>query len=258
MAEKKKERKVVSASESSSKKKTTVSAGEKKTTVNAAGKTVKPAKPTGNSSALRVGAIICWLLAIGCELVGFLMYFGKINITFAPTLACIIAVIVVDLIFVIIGSQLWKRANHISPASEKNKVKFFLWNNMGVIACIIAFLPYIILILTDKEHKLDKNTRIIAVIAAVIALLIGGLTSFDYHPISQEQEAAAVQEIGSDTIVYWTPFGHVYHTSQDCQHLNHSDTLVEGKVSEAIDHSRTRLCKTCAARDNISGVATDE
>lgn len=249
MAEQKKERKVVSASEASAKK---------KTVVNSKGQTVKPAKPSGNPGPLRAGAVICWLLAIACEVVGFLMYFGKINITFAPTLACIIAVIVVDLIFVIIGSQLWKRANHIDPASEKNKVKFFLWNNMGVIACIVAFLPYIILILTDKEHKLDKNTRIIAVIAAVIALLIGGLTSFDYNPISQEQEAAAVHEIGSDTLVYWTPFGHVYHTSQDCQHLNHSDTLIEGTVEEAIDNSRTRLCKTCADRDNISGVATDD
>ncbi len=247
MAEQKKERKIVSASDAASKP---------KKTVNAKGQTVVQAKPVGNSGPLRAGAVICWLLAICCELVGFLMYFGKINITFAPTLACIIAVIVVDLIFVIIGSQLWKKANRISPASEKNKVKFFLWNNMGVIACIIAFLPYIILILTDKEQKLDKNTRIIAAIAAIIALVIGGLTSFDYNPVSQEQLSAAEQTI--DGQVFWTPFGHVYHTSEDCQHLNHSDTLITGDVDEAIAAGRTRLCKTCASREGITNLATDE
>ncbi len=254
MAEQKKERKVVAAGDAPAKK---------KTTVNAKGQTVKPAKPVGNPGPLRAGAVICWILAIACEVVGFLMYFGKINITFAPTLACIIAVIVVDLIFVIVGAQLWKKANHIDPASSKNKVKFFLWNNMGVIACIIAFLPYIILILTDKEHKLDKNTRIIAAIAAIVALLIGCVTGVDWNPVSQEELSAAEQYVKGE--VCWTPFGHVYHYyygdgADDfvCPHLNNSDTIIHGDVDQAIAASKTRLCKTCANREGITGVATTD
>ena len=242
MAEEKKERKIVKVREDCAKK-------------TESGKTIKEAKPVGNAGGLRCGAIICWLVAICFEVLGFLMYFGKINISFLPTLAGIIAVLVLDLIFVIIGSQLWKKANHIDPASEKNPVKFFLWNNMGVIVCILAFLPYIILILTDKQNKLDKKTKAIAVVVGIIALLIGGLASYDWNPISAEQKEAAEQVITDD--VYWTPFGKVYHTSADCQHLNNSDTLYEGTVEEAIAANKSRLCKTCADRDNISGVYTE-
>lgn len=220
-------------------------------------KTLKEAKPVGNAGALRATAIIMWVLAIVCELLGFLMYFGKINITFVGTLTAVIAVIVLDLIFVIIGSQCWKKANHIKPASKKNKVKFFLWNNMGVIVAIIAFLPYLILILTDKNKQFDKKTKTIAAVAAVIALLIGSLTSIDYNPVSEEELTAAETYI--DGTVYWTFYGKVYHTSEDCSHLNRSDELTYGTVDQAIAANKSRLCYDCAKRDNISDeVATNE
>lgn len=230
---------------------------EEKETTTESKKTLKEAKPVGNAGALRATAIIMWLLAFVCELLGFLMYFGKINITFVSTLTAIIAVIVLDLIFVIIGSQCWKKANHIKPASKKNKVKFFLWNNMGVIMAIIAFLPYLILILTDKNKQFDKKTKTIAAVAAIIALVIGGLTSVDYNPVSEEELTAAEQYIDGD--VYWTRYGSVYHTSEDCSHLNNSDTLYYGTVEEGIAANKSRLCYDCAKRDNISEeVATNE
>ena len=245
MAEEKK-KKVVAAASAETK------AAPKK---EASEKTMKEAKPVGNAGGLRAGAIICWILALVCEAIGILSLFGKINITFMNTLTLVIVVLVVDLIFVIIGSQLWKKANHIDPASKKNKVKFFLWNNMGVIVCILAFLPYIILILKDKDN-FDKKTKTIAAVAAVVALMIGGLTSIDYNPVSEEELNAAVQTIDGD--VYWTQFGKVYHTSEECQHLNNSDTIIYGSVDEAIAANKSRLCKTCADRDNIEGVATNE
>lgn len=230
---------------------------EEKEVKSEGGKKLKDAGPVGNAGALRATAVVMWVLAIICELLGFLMYFGKLNITFVGTLTAVIAVIVLDLIFVIIGSQCWKKANHIKPASKKNKVKFFLWNNMGVIVAIIAFLPYLILILTDKNKQFDKKTKTIAAVAAVIALLIGTLTSIDYNPVSLEEQQAAEQYV--EGTVYWTQFGKVYHTSQDCSHLNNSDTLYFGSVDKAIEENRTRLCYDCAKRDNISDeVVTDE
>lgn len=211
-------------------------------------KTVKKAEPAGNATGKRVAAVIFWLFAIAFEVLGILMLFGKVNITFMPTLACIIAVLVLDLICVIVGSLFWKKANHIDPASKSNKVKFFLWNNMGVIICIIAFVPYIVLILTSKD-KLDKQTKTIAVIAAIIALLIGSLFSFDYNPVSEESKAEAIATV--DGTVYWSQFGKVYHIDQECQHINKSDTIYEGTAEEAIDNNRTRLCKTCAKNNGI-------
>ncbi len=223
----------------------------------AAGSLKKPAmqaaKPVGNATGLRIGAIILWVAAIAFEVLALLVVLGKLRINFLSSLAQLIIFIVLDLACVIIGSQLWKKANHIKPASEKNKFLFWLWNNMGVVVCVFAFVPIIILMLANKN--LDKKTKVIAVVVAIIALLIGGVASYDFNPVSQEQLAAAESAITDD--VYWSPFGHVYHTHDDCQALNHSDQLTYGSVEQAVAANRTRLCSFCAKRDEITGVVTD-
>ena len=192
----------------------------------------KPAAPVGNATPLRIGAIVLWLLAIVFEVLALM----------------------VDLACVIIGSQLWKKANHIKPASEKNPFLFWLWNNMGVVVCCIAFVPFVILLLTNKD--VDKKTKAIGTVVAIIALLIGGVSSYDFNPVSQEQQEAAMEAIQDD--VYWTRFGHVYHTHTDCQALNQSEELTYGTVEQAIAANRTRLCAFCAKRDAITGVVTDD
>jgi len=232
------------------KKHTIVSAGD----APAANPQVQQAKPVGNAGGLRAGALILWVVAIVFEVLAFLMMQGKVSIGAIPTLYQIIGALVLDLICVIIGAQLWKKANRIKPASAKNKVKFWLWNNMGVIACIIAFVPIIILMLANKE--LDKKTKAIAVAVAVVALLIGGIASYDFDPVSLEEQQAAIGAI--DGQVLWTRYGKVYHTHEDCQALNRTDTLIQGTVEQAIAANRTRLCYYCANRDNITGVRTDE
>ena len=104
---------------------------------------VKEAAPVGNAKGLRIGAVVLWVLAIVMEVLALLVVLGKVNLKFMPTLYQLIAFLVLDLAFVIIGAQLWKKANRIDPVSEANKVKFWLWNNMGVIACAVAFLPFV-------------------------------------------------------------------------------------------------------------------
>ena len=192
----------------------------------------------------RIGAIICWVLAIVCEIFAICLYTGKLEITFMKTTIALVILIVVDLILVIIGSLLWKKANHIDPASKKNKLKFFLWNNMGVIACIVAFLPFIIVILTDKENK-DPQMKKIAGIAAAIALVIGVLFSIEWSPISQEEKTAQVQY---SEHVYYTQWGKKYHLYEDCSHINNSDSKTEASVEEAINHGCNGVCKTCAGK----------
>ena len=210
----------------------------------------KPAQPKGNAAGYRIGAAVAWLFAIGFEVVAVLILFGKINLTFMSSLAQVIVALVLDLGCVITGSLLWKKSNRIDPASKKNKVKFWLWNNMGLIVCAFAFIPFVVLALTNKEA--DKKTKTVAAVVAVIALLIGSLFSFDWNPISEEEKDAAIAEYGEND-VYWTQFGTVYHTSPDCGHLNHSDELIVGTVEQAIEKNKTRLCKSCEARDAASG-----
>lgn len=249
MAEKK-EKKIVAAA-------TGEEVSNKEAEKNSAAKgtrTTKEAAPTGNATGLRIGAVLCWLGAFALELVALFILNGTISWTFLPLLYQLIIALVLDLALVIVGAQLWKKANKISPASKKNPVKFWLWNNMGVIACVLAFVPFIILLLNNKE--LDKKTKTIATVVAIIALLIGGVASYDFNPVSLEEKNAAVSTISGN--VYWAPFGKVYHTSEDCQALNQSETLTYGTVEQAIAAGRTRLCAFCAKRDNIDGVVTDK
>lgn len=234
-------------------KKKKVSASQAKPSEKAKGAR-KEAAPVGNSVGLRIGAVVLWLLALGLEVVALLILNGTINWTFMPSLWQIIIALVLDLVCVIIGSQLWKKANHIKPASEKNKLLFWLWNNMGLIVCAVAFIPFVILTLTNKDA--DKKTKAIATVVAIIALLIGGVASYDFNPVSEEQQQAAMATIDGD--VFWSPFGKVYHTSEECQALNQSDSLTYGTVEQAIAENRTRLCAFCAKRDDIEGVVTDK
>ena len=237
------------------KKKTIVSADDGKEVEAGSKKTnKKAAQPVGNSTGLRIGAVVLWVAAFGLEVLAILILNGTINWTFMPSMWQMIAALALDLICVIIGSQLWKKANRIKPASKKNKLKFWLWNNMGVIVCAFAFIPFVILALTDK--KADKKTKTIATVVAVIALLIGGLISYDWNPVSQEDLEAASAAITDD--VYWSTFGKVYHTHDDCQALNRSDTLTYGTVEQAVAANRTRLCAFCAKRDDITTVVTDQ
>ncbi len=213
----------------------------------------KAAAPVGNALGYRLGALGLWLLALGFEVVALLVFNGTIAWTFMPTVGQLIIALVLDLACVIGGSLLWKKANRIKPASEKNKLTFWLWNNMGLIACAIAFVPFVIIVLTNKNA--DKKTKAIATVAAVIALLIGGLASYEWDPVSEEQKDAAVEAIRDD--VYWSPFGKVYHTHDDCSSLNQSESLTYGTVEQAIAAGRTRLCRFCAKKDEITGVAVD-
>ena len=236
------------------KKKPTVTNAAGYEEAKAAAQQGKSAIPQGSATGLRVGAVILWVLAIVFEILALLVVLGKIHLGFMSSLAQLIVFLVLDLACVIIGSQLWKKANHIRPASEKEPLKFWLWNNLGLIVCIVAFVPFIILILSNKN--MDKKTKAIATVVAVVALLIGGVSSYDWNPVSVEQQQAAIQAISDD--VYWSPFGHVYHTHDDCQALNQSDQLTYGTVEQAIAANRTRLCSFCAKRDSITGVVTDE
>ena len=79
-----------------------------------------------------------------------------------------------------------------------------------------------------SNKNLDKKTKTIATVVAIIALLIGGVCSYDFNPVSEEQQQAAISAVTGD--VFWSPFGKVYHTHDDCQALNQSDTLTYGTV----------------------------
>lgn len=195
----------------------------------------------------RVAAVCFWLLGIAMEVVCFLILNKTIYFDFIYNnlMWVLIGLLVLDLVFVIIGSQFWKKANDVDPASEKNKVKFFLWNQMGLIVSIIAFFPIILILLSNKD--LDKKTKKIVTAVAVVALVISGLASYDFDAVSEEERIALEESITED--VYYTPFGKVYHTHDDCQALSNSTTIYYGPIADALDAGRSNLCKFCEKVD---------
>jgi hypothetical protein len=215
--------------------------------------------PKSRATGLRITAVVLWLVAIALEILVICLLNGTLYIPGNLTMWVIIG-IVLDLICIAIGSLIWKNANRIDPASEKNKIKFFLWNNMGIIAAVLAFLPLVIILIKNK--KLNPKTKKIVTTIAAIALIAAIGLSIDYNPVSSEDLAEAKQEaqIQSDGIVYWTRWGHSYHFDPDCRTLQNSSVIFQGTIEEAFDAHRTDPCDFCAggAEEKLKETGVEE
>jgi len=219
-------------------------------------KTDKPASSSSTStfvaspeakkkaSTFRIIAAALWVLALGC--MAGAVYF---LLQSPPNLVWMCVFLVLDLIFVVAGSLFfWKKANRLDPASEKDKIRFFLQNQLGVIAAVIAFLPLIVLIFMNKDLS-GKQKGIFGGIA-VAALIVAGLLSADFDPASIEQYTAQinqVEELTGRNYIYWAPSGRVFHLHDECHHLGRSAEIFEGTVQQAHEiRNIDELCSACA------------
>jgi hypothetical protein len=197
---------------------------------------------------LRILSVLSWIAAIGFEIAA-IMLLRKPPIS----MAWLIGFIVADLIFAVIGNILWKKSNRLDPASEKDKTRFFIQNQLGVIISVIAFLPLVVLIFTNKDLS-GKQKGIVGSIA-VVALLISGITGVDLNPPSIEQYTEQTKEVetlmGGVNHVYWTKSGKSYHLFQDCSYINSDKTteIFEGTVAKARELKNiSDLCDRCENR----------
>ena len=243
----KKERKIIEVAEKNE--------GNKKIGVDSKGRLVEvKATPREGAKSKRIIAICLWLVGIFFEVVGILRLKGAIN--WLPNMSettFLIGCLVLDCIAVVIGSQFWKKANHIDPASEKNPTKFWIQNNLGSIISVIAFLPIIIFVLTDKD--MDKKNKTIVTVVAVILLLIAGVSSYDFNPVSEESLAHAEAEVlasgnydtneDGEAIVYWAEHSKKYHVDKDCPALQNSENVYFGTVRAAYEKGLTEPCRRC-------------
>ncbi|MGI6071886.1 MAG: hypothetical protein ACOX75_02565 [Lachnospiraceae bacterium] len=211
----------------------------------------KPVKKGGKKGAagLRVGAVILWVVALAYEIVAILLLSKQLYLPFPwDIMWTLIGFIVIDLICVVIAALLWKKSNRIAPFRKKdNKIGFYIMSQLGLIMAIICLLPLVVLLLVNKN--LDKKTKRIVSIIAIIALVIAAVFSIDYNPISAEEKTAAEAVIDGE--VYWSTFGRKYHIDTDCQSLTRTETLYGGSVTEAIEAGRESLCAFCARNHEI-------
>ena len=213
----------------------------------------------GTASQLRLFAFLAWVIAIAGEI------YAILKLIHNETLTWLIVAIVVILALSVTGSLLWKKANRLDPASEKNPTKFFIQNQLGAIMGVLAFLPLVILIFTNKD--LDGKTKGIAGAIGVVALLIAGITGVTFNPPSIEKysqqinaQTDSVKQINSgNDLVYWAKDGNKYHLYQDCQYIKGHEGVSQGTVKEAFQARRigdNELCSACRKRamkqNNIS------
>ena len=111
-----------------------------------------------------------------------------------------------------------------------------------VLVSILAFVPIVIVLLTNKD--LDKKTKKILVPVAAVALILAGALSIDWNPISEEEYNATAQALQGEQ-VYYTPFGKSYHLDPDCRALKNSSNIYVGTIEEALEAGRHDPCDFC-------------
>ena len=231
---------------STNKKVTKVSGGESSSQKQSF---VPTAEAKSKAGKLRLFGVISWVLAIAAQIGAIMVLLKSTKPIETNVFVLMIALIVVDLAFVIGGALLWKKANRLDPPSKKEKVKFFLQSQLGLISAIVAFLPLIIFIFINKD--LDGKQKGILGGIAIVALLIAGVIGFDFNPPSVEEyteQIQRVEELTGGNSVYWTKSGTKYHIYQDCQHINRQVTeeIFNGTVGQARELKNiTELCATC-------------
>lgn len=208
----------------------------------------------GKAKQLRIFAVISWLFAMAGQV------FAILRLISDEMLVWLIVAIVAILVFAITGSSLWKKANRLDPASEKEPTRFFIQNQLGAIMGVLAFLPLVILIFTNKD--VSGKTKGIAGTIAVIAMLAAGITGADFDPpsvekyteeIAQQKEAAASVGIDGDN-VFWSKAGNKYHAYDDCQYIR-GKALTTGSIQESFEQKGiSELCKVCQKKAEKSYV----
>lgn len=216
--------------------------------------------PEAKSKAtrLRIIAGALWAVAIGIEIFTIFWVLNQDPVSTWLLVACI----VVTGILAVVGSMQWKQANRLDPASEKDKVRFFVQNQLGAVIAIIAFLPLIILIFTNKN--LDGRQKAIAGSVGVVVLLVATTLGASFDPPSQEQyaaETAIVTELTGQDNVYWTKSGKVFHLCSDVPDVNRESkdgNIYEGSVSDAHAAGKDRLTQKWEGEARVCGYSNEQ
>ncbi|MDR2722154.1 MAG: hypothetical protein LBB54_00270 [Cellulomonadaceae bacterium] len=199
------------------------------------------AEAKSKATTHRIVALILWLAAIGLEAFAI---FWVLRPPFDEMAAdhgfpqwrwwLLIGLIVVIGVLAVIGSQLWKKANHLDPASNKQPVRFFVQNQLGAIISIIAFLPLVIMIFNNKD--MDAKQKNIAGIVGIAVALASTLLGVDFKPLSQEQaavESQVVTQLMGHDEVWWSHGGHVMHLCETVPALANSANVESGTTAQA-------------------------
>jgi hypothetical protein len=158
---------------------------------------------------------------------------------------------------------LWKAANRHDPARASDTGRFFFQNQLGAIITLIAFLPLIFLILSDKN--MDPQTKKVAGGVGAALAVLATVMGVSFSPPSVEQYtqdmyacanqiksgqpttacspdvAAQAQQIAADTAA-------VAAATKDASHPDGLDVVYWiAPENGAAKHAEPRVFHLCAA-----------
>jgi len=225
--------------------------------------------PEAKSKArtFRIIALALWVVAIGLEAFSI---FWVLRPPFDQLAAnhgfpqsrwwLLIVMIVVIGALAITGSQFWKKANHLDPASSKEPVRFFVQNQLGAIIALIAFVPLVILIFMNKDMNSKQKgiAGAVGVVVAVAAILLG----IDFTPLSQEQaavESQVVTQLTGQDEVWWSAGGGVMHLCENVSALQGATTTIShGTTAQAFAAGKTGITLQLQTELNQCGYPTPD
>lgn len=233
------------------------SSGDAKSTKGKEAVWTPSAESKAKATKFRIIAAVLWVVAIAAEAFAIFWLLPRIAI-YSWSYTVLIILLVVIAILAIGGSLLWKKANRHDPASNKDKVRFFIQNQLGLIISIIAFLPLIILIFMNKD--MDGKQKGIAGTVAIVLLVVAGAFGIDWNAPSQEEydtnTSAVVALTGADE-VFWVKGGDVYHlckAASAVQKDSKDGKIYSGTTQAAVEAGKSRLTKQLQQEVNECGI----
>ncbi len=193
------------------------------------------------ATRLRIISWVAWGLAIAVQAFAIFWILKQVPVN----MWLLIGAIVVTGALSIAGSLCWKQANRLDPASEQDRVKFFIQNQLGAIMSIISFLPLIILIFLNKN--MSGKQKALAGGIGIVVLLIAAAFGVSYQSPSQEQYAAEshiIEQLTGQDEVFWTKSGGVFHVCAAVPDVNKESkdgTIYRGTVAAAHEAGKDRL-----------------
>ena len=193
------------------------------------------------ATRLRWIAAAAWAVAIGIEIFAIFWILKQVPVN----MWLLIGAIVVTGVLSVVGSLLWKQANRLDPASRSDSTRFFVQNQLGAIIAIIAFLPLIILIFTNKN--MDGKQKALAGGVGIVVLLVAAIFGTSFTSPSQEQYAAEtniVEKLTGVDEVFWVKGGSVFHVCETVPDVNKESAdgqIYRGTVAAAHAGGKDRL-----------------
>ncbi len=231
-------------------------------------KTVVVTAETKKSAApYRWIALLLWVLALGANLLGAFMWLQG-NSMFGKTEYWLYGGLVLAAILCLAGSFVWKRGNAISPPTSTG-IKAALWNQMGIIATFIVFLPIGLLLILRSDKMSPQVKRVVLILALVLVAAVGSLSASYQAPVAAVEPASAeeVQQMQANGEIpdnltgaltdpaYWTQYGNSYHFDANCPTIMRSLKVFSGTLADAVQARKLDACDICAHGKEQKGLA---